>query len=110
MERRNANCYEELVARWREAAAELNDPDARPYGAGSETATVLMAVAAELEDAIQAEPLEEVSVPEAAERTGYSEWHLRELIRKGTVPARRHGSRWSIQRRHLPQRPGVPRS
>ncbi|UCG88181.1 MAG: hypothetical protein JSW71_06455, partial [Gemmatimonadota bacterium] len=74
-----------------------------------EAAAVLRAVAAELEDAIQAQPLEELTVREAAAESGYSEWHLRELIRNGTVDARRNGSRWLIQRRHVPQRPGVRR-
>jgi hypothetical protein len=107
--RGSPSCLEELVARWREAAAELNDAEGRPYSAGSETASVLAVVADELEEAIQGDPLVEVTVPEAAAETGYSEWHLRELIRRATVPARRDGKCWLIQRRHLPQRPGTPR-
>ncbi len=105
----NRSRFEELVARWREAAGELEDQDKRPYGAGCESAAVLRAVAAELEDAIQATPLEELTVREAAGESGYSEWHLRELIRNGTINARRNGLRWLIQRRDLPQRPGVQR-
>lgn len=108
-ERRSLSCFEELVARWREAAAELEGPIDRPYSGGSETASVLNAVAAELEDRIQTQPLEELSVPEAAQESGYSEYHLRELVRNATIPAYRNGSRWRIQRRYIPQRPGVPR-
>ena len=103
------SCFEELVARWREAAAELEAPDGRPYSGGSETAAVLTAVAAELEERIQMHMLEELSIPEAAQQSGYSEHHLRELVRDEKIPARRNGSRWRIQRRYIPQRPGVPR-
>ena len=87
----------------------MEEVEERPYGAGSETASLLRVVADELEEMMQAHLLEELTVPEAAAESGYSEWHLRELLRNRVIEARRNGSRWLIQRRYLPQRPGVPR-
>ena len=101
-------CFETLVAHWRGAASEMDGDHTHPYNT-CETASVLRAVACELEDAIQSHHLEELTVQEAAIESGYSEWHLRDLVRSGGIPAQRNGSRWLIQRRHLPQRPGVPR-
>ncbi len=103
------NVFEALAAHWCEAASEMDEAHTHPYNNNCETASILRAVASELQDAIQSHHLEELTVQEAAVESGYSEWHLRELVRNSVIPAQRNGSRWRIQRRHLPQRPGVPR-
>jgi len=91
-----------LAQLWREEASVL-----RRRGA-SVQADVLEQVANELETRVEAWATQDLSVAEAAIESGYSEDHLRELVRKGRLPDTRPvGSegRILIRRCDLPRKP-----
>jgi len=49
----------------------------------------------------------ELTVPEAAVESGYSEAHLRDLAHQGTLPLVDGTGRMRIRRRDLPRKPGL---
>jgi excisionase family DNA binding protein len=65
--------------------------------------------AAEVRQALKAEGSEELTLSEAARRSGYSEDHLRRLVRQGRIPDLRPSRRGPIriQARDLPIKPGT---
>ena len=92
-----------LVNRWRVEAATL-----RRRGAPQQ-AEALESCAEELEAALREHELEALTLQEAAEESGYSEEHLRRMVRDGTLPAQRNGGTRShirISRKDLPKKPG----
>jgi hypothetical protein len=98
---------ETLVQAWRSEADTL-----RRVGAGEAAATTERR-AAELEEALREQNLEELAVREAAQESGYSEEHLRQLVRDGKLPdSRSPGSKGpiTIRRCDLPRKPHSPDS
>lgn len=63
-------------------------------------------VAEELEEAIRDFKMERLTVAEAADESGYSESHLRRLVREGGLPSADGDQRLRIRRRDLPRKPG----
>lgn len=92
-----------LLDRWRADAAVL-----RRRGAPT-VADALEACAAELEAAVDAWLVEELSIREAAAESGYSEDHLRELVRTDQLAGRNANGRVRVRRSDLPRRPRAPR-
>lgn len=95
-----------LADRWREDARML-----RLYG-HERTAATCERHAEELEDAFRSWQLEELTVAEAAEESGYSKDRLRELVREDEIPDHRPpGSQGEIRIRRcdLPRKPGIAR-
>ena len=96
-----------LVTRWRSEADTL-----RLVGAGEAAATTERR-AAELEEAIREQQFEELSVRDAAQESGYSEEHLRQMVRDGKLPDSRPPNRRSpvtIRRCDLPRKAPSPGS
>ena len=96
----------DLPHEWR-AQAETYERD----GAYAQAA-VLRRVAEELEAAWTSHELEELPVAQAAQESGYSEEHLRALVREGRIPDNRPpGSQGEmrIRRCDLPRKPGAQR-
>ena len=92
----------DLATHWRTEAATL-----RQRGAPQQ-AEALESSADELESALRAAGQETLSLPEAAAESGYSEEHLRRLVRGGALPANRNeGERTHIRLRRadLPRKP-----
>jgi len=88
-----------LATAWRAKAEWLRALEAQGQAAGLEHA------ARELENTIKARADETLTIPEAAAESGYSEEHLRRLVRQGDLPAERNGGRGSrihIRRADLP--------
>jgi excisionase family DNA binding protein len=103
----NTSLLTALAAEWREEAAVL-----RRRHAGIQ-AEVLEGVAGDLEDRLREWVSQELSIAEAAHESGYSEDHLRELVRNGRLPDHRpSGSegRIHIRRCDLPRKPRDPGS
>jgi excisionase family DNA binding protein len=74
-------------------------------------ARALESCAEDLEAALRGWTTEELTIAEAAEESGYSADHLRELVRTGHLPDQRpQGSkgRMRISRSDLPRRPSAP--
>ena len=95
-----------LAARWREGAEMLTG-----HGCVSES-KICLKHADELEATLQEWESEVLTIAEAAAETGYSEAHLRELAREGTLPdGRESGSHGPIRIRRgdVPRRPGWSR-
>lgn len=91
-----------LTARWRADAdvLERNGCDSR--------ADVLRRHAEEVEDALRRRQEERVTIAEAARISGYSEKHLRRLVRNERLPAHRpggDGGRILLHRGDLPRKP-----
>ncbi len=96
----------DLPQTWREQAKHL-----RQLGAEGQACT-LEWCAEELEAAWRAWELEELTIAQAAAESGYSEDHLRELVREEKIPARRrNGSQGEIliRRCDSPRKPGAQR-
>lgn len=90
----------ELVERWQAEAATL---DAWGDDRG---ATILRRAATELDAAATEHEAQALTIPQAADESGYSRDHLRALVASGQVPnAGRKGSP-KIRRRDLPMKPG----
>jgi hypothetical protein len=81
--------FNALVTGWREEADRLRTLEAHGQAAALELA------ATELEAAIEASRSELLSIQQAATESGYSEEHLRRLVRQGDLPALRNGGRGS---------------
>jgi hypothetical protein len=79
----NTALLEELVAQWRADATTLRRRGAIPH------AEVLEGAASELEGRLDEWATQELSVSEAAAESGYSEAHLRELVRTRRLPDHR---------------------
>lgn len=92
----------DLTDRWRDDAEALER-----NGCGAR-AELLRRHAEEVEDALRRRQEERVTVDEAARISGYSEKHLRRLVRDGKLPAHRpggDGGRILLQRGDLPRKP-----
>jgi len=88
-----------LATSWREEAERLRTLEANGQAAALEQA------AAELEAAAAVWASKRLTITEAAAESGYSEEHLRRLVRGGELPAHRNGgpkSRLYIRRGELP--------
>ena len=93
-----------LAEKWRDEAQRLRTLEAHGQAAALEQA------AKELEAAIGKSESYLLTVREAAVESGYSEDHLRSLVREGVLPdGRAEGSSGEIriERRHLPRKPGL---
>lgn len=91
----------DLLASWREDAAALER-----HGHDAE-ADRLRGYAEDVEDALRRRRSELVGIAEAAEISGYSEKHLRRLVREGKIEADRpggEGGRILIPRGALPRK------
>ena len=74
----------------------------------AEAANTCEANASDLENAFQAYALAAVTIPEAAQESGYSEERLREMARKREIPSKKGDGpkgHLTICRRDLPRRP-----
>ena len=91
-----------LPAAFKERAAIV-----REYAADERGAAIWELAAEVAERAIRQSGLERLTLPQAAEESGYSTDHLRRLIDEGTIPnaSGPDGSK-SILRMHLPRKPG----
>ncbi len=78
----------------------------RENGAAEQAATAWEKAATEVEAALRADRLEELTLPEASLECGYSTDHLRRLIRDGTIPNAGDEREYRILRRDLPRKPG----
>jgi predicted DNA-binding transcriptional regulator AlpA len=95
--------FAKLVATWRSEAERFRTVEAKGQAATLELA------AQELEQEIERWDSELLTLPEAAEASGYSEDHLRRLARDGTLPVQRNASprsRIRVRRADLPVKPG----
>lgn len=90
----------ELAAEWRSEADTL-----RRRGAEAQ-ATALESAADDLDSAWQSWRRERLTVEEAADASGYSEAHLRRLIRDGKLPNAGEEHRPLVRRVDLPKKPG----
>jgi hypothetical protein len=88
-----------LPQSWRERAAEL-----RRYGADAQACTLEHA-AAELEAVEREHEGKLLSIEEAAQESGYSEEHLRRLVREGAVPNAGRRGKPLIRLKDLPRKP-----
>jgi hypothetical protein len=88
-----------LASKWRTEAKRLRQFEAHGQAAACEQ------LANELEAALAAWDLSPLTITEASEHSGYSEDHLRRLVRQGQVPnaGRRNSPR--ILHRDLPRKP-----
>lgn len=95
----------ELLATWREEA------DVLEHHRHEDHAHLLRLYADQVQDALRRRETELVSVSVAAEISGYSEKHLRRLVREGQLRAKRPTGRRGrilIPRRALPRKPTAP--
>ena len=98
----NTNLLEALPKQWREEADLLRRRGAIPL------AECMESMAVDLESRIRAWLEEELPIHQASEESGYSEDHLRRLVRDEVLPDNRPpGSEGEIRirRRDLPRRP-----
>jgi len=89
----------ELAGIWRRHAEML-----RRYG-DDRGATVLEALAGQLEEAIQEQECEVLTLSQAADESGYSKRRLRELVAEGKLPNQGERGRPRILRGDLPVKP-----
>lgn len=91
-----------LAPRWRERADEL-----RAWGNAEGAARALERAADELEEELARRDEDVLTLPEAAEESGYSTDHLARLIRAGRIPnaGRHHAPR--IRRADVPRKAGA---
>ncbi len=87
-----------LVTLWRQDAIRLGE-----LGQDG-PAKLLKHVARELELTLKAEAEQEVTIPEAAEISGYTQDWLRRMVKAGRIAGRRNGSRYLIRVSSLPHR------
>lgn len=90
----------DLADSWRSEAELL-----RSYGA-EQAAEAAERHAEEVEEAVERSRQERLRIKRAAEESGYSEDHLRRLIRDGTIPNAGDDHRPRVRRRDLPRKPG----
>lgn len=95
---------EEFVVRWPTRLSEW----AR-IGALVDGARVCQDVLEDFEAVTRAEDDAELSLAEAAARSGYSSDHLRRLHRRGELPAYRKGRNLFFRSGDLPRKPTAPR-
>ena len=95
---------EELPARWRDSAEDLEG-----FGA-SDQAQAVRRCAAELEESIRTAATEVLTVAEAAEETRYSPDYLRQRVASGKIPNAGQPGRPRILRQDLPASKPVPRA
>ncbi len=98
-----------LAERWREEARRLRVLEAHGQAASLELA------ASELDAEIAKSESELLTITQAAATCGYTEEHLRRLVREGELPAERNGTRGKIKVRrgdlpNKPRRDGRPSS
>lgn len=94
---------DDLVARWRD------DADVLERHGREAQAALLRGYAEEVEDALRRRRAELLTVAEAADVSGYSEKHLRRLVRDGKLDAERpggDGGRILLARGSLPRKAG----
>ncbi len=89
----------DLPAEFRERAATL-----RGDGGAEQPAIAWERAAQCVEEALTGHLDERLSLADAETESGYTRRHLRRLIRDGTLPEEPDGT---IQRRHLPTKPGT---
>ncbi len=94
----------DLVARWREEAANYGRDDALVRGD-----RLLRRVAAELETWWRERELEELTLEQAAELGGYSYSALEKGVRTGRIPNAGESGRPRIRRGDVPRKPGRDR-
>ena len=92
----------DLPSEWRTQAEQQ-----RTLGAEAQACT-LEWCSRELEAAWMSHELEELTVAQAAEESGYSEEHLRRLIRQGSISNVGSPNAPRIPRCDLPRKPGHP--
>jgi len=94
------NTLRGLANGWKETARRLRLLEANAQAAALEQA------ARELEAEIARQESELLSIAEASAACGYSEEHLRRLVRAGELPAERNGSkgRLKVRRGDLPRK------
>ena len=95
----------DLPREWRDRADRLRRYSASAANAWDDAATELEAALAKWESEL-------LSIRQAAVESGYSEDHLRALVRDGAIPdSRPNGSRGEIRIRRcdLPRKPGLAR-
>jgi hypothetical protein len=93
---------EALLQSWRSEAEMFED------SGHTDAARTAERYAARLENALREQELEELSVRNAAQESGYSEEHLRQLVRDGKLPdSRSPNSKGpiTIRRCDLPRKP-----
>lgn len=93
------NSYLDLAASWREEADRL-----RERYASDHLAQLCEAHARELEHLANARLDEELTITHAADLSGYSKSHLRQLIRDGEIPNAGRKGRPRIRRGDLPMK------
>ena len=93
---------EELPARWRESAEDLEGFGAR------DQAQAVRRCALELEESIRVAATEVLTLKEAAAETRYSKDHLRQLVASGKIPNAGERGRPRVLRRDLPAPKPVP--
>ncbi len=94
----------ELAERWRD--------DARRRAMlwpADPLAAVLPRLADELEAEAQQFGTTSLTIRQAAEESGYSEAHLREMVREGKLPLAAPEGPYRIRRENLPLKPGTRR-
>lgn len=99
----------QLAEKWKEDACRLRMLEANGQAAALELA------ATELEAEIAKSESELLTITQAAATCGYTEEHLRRLVREGELPAERNGTRGKIKVRrgdlpNKPRRDGRPSS
>ncbi len=88
----------ELAAAWRARAADLAE-----FSRGS--AAAFRRCADELEASLQVAALDDLTLAEAAQQSGYSVDHLARLVREGRIPNAGRRGKPMIRRSDLPVRP-----
>jgi len=66
----------------------------------------IMSMIQDMEEALEAQHEEVLSLDEAADESGYTEGHLKRLIREGRIPNAGSDADPAILRRYLPRKPG----
>ncbi len=92
----------EFLAKWAAEAEAMRRRSAMVSGAD-----LCLEILADFEVLTAAEDAAELTLDEAAKRSGYSRDHLRRLHRLGKVPARRHGRRLQFRIADLPRKPNT---
>lgn len=91
----------DLAAQWRERAGQQ-----RELGADAQAKT-LEWCADRLEEQVREWQSEKLTIERAAAESGYSETHLRRLLREGTIPNAGEEHHPRIRRYHLPRKPSA---
>lgn len=89
-----------LTSEWREQADQIE-----PLGA-EDVVTTLRTCAEDLDERLARWRREPLTPEQGAVESGYSENHLRRLVRDGKIPNAGEENRPRIRRRDLPRKPG----